>query len=400
AERGGSDRALARLVRSLAQDGWDCHIALPAPSPMAAEFEAAGATLHVVPMRRITTSGSTRYWAAYLLGWPVAVFRLVVLARRLRVDVVHSNSLHSWYGFAAAAIVRRPHLWHAREIVVQSDAALRLERRLCRTFADTVVAVSEAVAAQLDRANVVVCYDQVDPDEFHPRRAGHFRPRLGLTDDAVVVGVAGRIDTWKGIEVLLDAVPELQRRRPGLEVVVAGGPVAGKENYASRLAARAGAMAGVHWLGARDDMAELIADLDVLVLPSTEPEPFGLAVIEALASGVPVVASAAGGPLEILGTDPSGAGTGAGAGRLVSPGDPSELAAAVIELLPPGPSSTSQRRQRPVLQAATPAGNLPAVFEAVLNASRESRAAHASRGSAKRRRRGTGSSGRRRSDPR
>jgi glycosyltransferase involved in cell wall biosynthesis len=314
--------------------------------------------------------------------------------------MVHSNSLHSWYGFAAAAIVRRPHLWHAREIVVQSDAALRLERRLCRTYADTVVAVSEAVAAQLDRANVVVCYDQVDPDEFHPRRAGHFRPRLGLTDDAVVVGVAGRIDTWKGIEVLLDAVPELQRRRPGLEVVVAGGPVAGNEEYASRLAARAAALAGVHWLGARDDMAELIADLDVLVLPSTEPEPFGLAVIEALASGVPVVASAAGGPLEILGADPSGAGTGASAGRLVSPGNPSELAAAVIELLPPGPSSTSQRRQRPVLQAATPAGNLPAVFEAVLNASRESRASHASRGSGKRRRRGTGSSSRRRSDPR
>ena len=45
------------MVRSLANAGWECHVALPAPSPLAEEFAAAGASLHVVPMRRITTSG-------------------------------------------------------------------------------------------------------------------------------------------------------------------------------------------------------------------------------------------------------------------------------------------------------------------------------------------------------
>ncbi len=383
AERGGSDRALVRLARSLAQQGWDCHIALPGPSPLAQEFEAAGATLHVVPMRRITTSGSPGYWLAYLAEWPVAVARLAMLARRLDATIIHSNSLHCWYGWAAALVVRRPHVWHAREIVVQSGPALRLERRLCRHFAHSVVAVSGAVAHQLDPANVVVEYDQVDRDEFHPGRAGHFRSRLGVPDDAMVVGAAGRIDTWKGLEVLLDAVPELQRLRPGLEVVIAGGPVEGKEAYARRLADRAAARPGVHWLGARDDMAELMADLDVLVLPSTEPEPFGLSVIEALASGVPVVATAAGGPLEILGPVPGPA------GRLIPPGDPPRLAQAIDQMLPPGPSSTAHRRQRPVLATAMPPGDLPAFFESVLSGS----------GSGTRRRRGTGRGSRRRSGP-
>ena len=361
AERGGSDWALARLVRSLAEDGWDCHIALPAPSPMAEELAAAGATLHVVAMARITTSGSARHWLGYLLGWPLVVVRLALLAHRLDAGLIHSNSLHSWYGWAAATLARRPHVWHAREIVVQSGPALRLERWLCRHFADQVIAISAAVAAQLDPGNVIIELDEVDPDEFHPGRAGRFRAQAGIADDAPLVGSGGRIDTWKGFDVLLDAVGPMRAARPDLQVVIAGPPVRDKVAYADGLAARAAGMAGVHWLGPRDDMAELIADLDVLALPSTEPEPFGLVVVEALASGVPVVATAAGGPVEILGPLPDEA------GRLVAAGDSEALARAILLLLPPGPSSTEHRTQRPVLRHPRPS-TLPQVFDRIINA--------------------------------
>lgn len=334
---------------------------------MAAELEAAGATVHVVAMRRITTSGGFGYWLGYLVAWPVAVTRLVRLARRVDAGIIHSNSLHSWYGWAVAALVRRPHVWHAREIVVQSPAALQLERWLTRHFAVAVVAASAAVADQLDGDNVVVEYDEADPDEFCPARAGRFRARIGVPDGALLIGVAGRIDTWKGLDVLLDAVPAMRQQRPDLEVVIAGGAVRGKEAYADRLARRAAELGVVHWLGPRDDIAELIADLDVLVLPSTVPEPFGLSVVEALASGVPVVATAAGGPLEILGASP------AAAGRLIPPGDPARLAEAVGELLPLGPSSAEARRTRRILRAPTPPGELAAVFDRVLIASETKR---------------------------
>ncbi|HEX3540119.1 MAG TPA: glycosyltransferase family 4 protein [Acidimicrobiales bacterium] len=361
AERGGSDRALVRLVRSLAQDGWDCHIAAPSWPPTYADLHAAGATIHLVPMPRITSGGSLGYWAAYLAAWPLAVLRLVRLGRRLNVTVVHSNSLHSWYGWAAAAVLRRPHVWHAREIVVQSAAALRLEQFLARHFATTVIAVSQAVAAQLPGAPVVVEYDEPDPSEFFPGKGGRFRRPAGIPDHVPLVGTVGRVDTWKGIDTLLDAVGHLQAGRPDVQVVIAGGTVAGKEEFARGLEKRAAALSGVHWLGERADASEVIADLDVLVLASTEPEPFGLAVVEALASGVPVVATAAGGPLEILGAAP------AGAGRLVAPRQPEALAAAVLELLPPGPSSAARRQARPVLRTPGAAGGLAAVFDRLLS---------------------------------
>ncbi len=322
-------------------------MAFPSPSPLASEFREAGAHLHVVPMRRITTSGTWRWWVAYALEWPLAVARLAALGRRAGVDVVHSNSLHSWYGWAAALLLRRPHVWHAREIVVQSGAALALERFLTRHFATRVVAMSRAIADQLPAANVVVVVDEADPRRFSPDRAGRFRKQAGIDDGAALVAAASRIDTWKGIDVLLDAVPLIQAARPGTEVVVAGPPVAGKEAYAATLAERARRLPGVHWLGPRSDVPELMADSDVFVQASTEPEPFGMVIVEALTSGTPVVATAAGGPLEILGGAPGQA------GRLVPPGDRRALAEAVVALLPAS-SSAAQRRRRPRLRQAAP----------------------------------------------
>jgi glycosyltransferase involved in cell wall biosynthesis len=290
------------------------------------------------------------------------VTRLTALARRIGADVIHSNSLHSWYGWAVAAVLRKPHVWHAREIVVQSPAALRLERWLAKHAATRVIAISNPVAAQLEGANVVIVHDEADPDEFLPRRAGVFRASAGIPDHVPLVGTVGRIDTWKGLDVLLDAVPPMQSAHPSLQVVIAGPTVLDKEGYADQLAVRAAGMPGVHWLGARSDVAELFADLDVFVMASTLPEPFGLVMIEALASGVPVVATAAGGPLEIL------AEAGPAAGRLIQPGDPGELATAVLLLLGSGETSTSIRRGRSRLIPDRPGDrdSFVAVFDEVL----------------------------------
>ena len=346
AERGGSDQALLRLLRTLPAEV-AAHVAAPAEPPLRPELEAAGATVHVVPMRRITTSGGLGWWVGYAAGWPVAVARLWRLGRRVRADVVHTNSLHSWYGWAAAALLRRPHVWHAREVVTQSGLALRVERLLTRRFAALVVAISETVAAQLPGARVEIVLDDADRTSFRPERAGAFRGGAGVADDAPLVVAASRLDTWKGVEVALDAWEAVRAERADAVLAVAGAAVAGKEAFAERLRRRAGGLDGVLWLGERADVADLVADADVLVALSTTAEPWGLSVVEALACGVPVVATALGGHVEIL------ARAAADAGRLVPAGDPAATAAAVVGLLP-ATTSTSARRQRPVLLPPLP----------------------------------------------
>jgi glycosyltransferase involved in cell wall biosynthesis len=235
------------------------------------------------------------------------------LVRETDVDLVASNSLHTWYGWAAAALTHRPHLWHAREIVVQSRAALRLERAMVRRFADMLVSCSHAVDAQfadvLPAARRVVVHEDVDRDLWSPNRHGRFRARRGIDPEVPLVGFVGRVDTWKGLDVLLEAWPAVRRTVPQARLVVAGGAVSGKEDYCRRLHDLAATLPGVDWLGYIDAVPDLMADLDVLAVPSTEPEPYGLVVVEALASGARVVVSAAGGPPEILARADQGAGT-------------------------------------------------------------------------------------------
>jgi glycosyltransferase involved in cell wall biosynthesis len=226
---------------------------------------------------------------------------------------------------------------------VQSGAALRLERFLAHHFAVKVICMSQAIADQLEPGNLEVVYESVDPDEFRPGLAGRFRGRVGIPDDAPLVGAVGRLDTWKGFEVLLDAFELVKARRADAHLVVAGGPVTGKEQLATDLATHAARLPDVHWLGPRADTPELFADLDLFVLPSTEPEPYGIVVVEALASGAPVVVTDAGGAPEIVARAPAGSGT------TVPPADAGALADAIARLLPASTAGAA-RSERPARQ--------------------------------------------------
>ena len=288
----------------------------------------------------------------------MAVARLTRLARRLDVDIVHSNSLHTWYGWAAARILRRPHVVHARDRGAVARA-LRVERFLCRHFARRVIAVSYAVAAQLDPANVVILDEYLDPAEFSPARAGAFRARVDLPDDVPLVGAVARLDPLKGLDVLVDAFARVRTAVPECRLVVVGTPVLGQDDYAAELRARVTATPGACLLDGRDDIPDVMADLDVLAFPSVEPESYGLVLVEALASGTPVVATDHGGPPEIVArADPA-------VGRIVAAGDPGALAAAILDLLP---ARTSPERRRARLAGFTPpAPRFAEAFRAVVD---------------------------------
>ncbi len=337
-EVGGSDVSLVRLVEGLDRSRFRPIVALPSDGPLVARLEAAGCAVAIVPrMTKLTSRRGYGYLARFALNYPLAVGALARLVRRERVDLVHTNTIHNLYGVGVALITRRPHVWHVREIVWQSGLVRRLERRLAR-FADRVVVTSDAVGAMFRDAagalapNVRTVPNGVDVAAFHP---GDPDPRvrgdLGQPGAGPLVGVVCRLDAWKGVDVFLEAAALLRDLVPSARFAVVGGAIAGQEDHArdlERLAARLGLDGVVRFTGWRygpADMPEVYRALDVLVLPSRQPEPFGLVLLEAMASGVPVVATDQGGPREICVADETG--------LLVPPGDAAALAGAVRSLL-------------------------------------------------------------------
>ena len=207
-----------------------------------------------------------------------------------------------------------------------------LERWAKGTRPRHAVCASRFVASALPRLFPGLPYTVVSPPVAAPaaaaaRQRAERRRALGARETDVVVLQASRMEEGKGHRVLLEALAALGNVS-GWECWVAGGAQRpGEEGYERSLRAAArglGIADRVHFLGLRSDLPDLLAAADVFCQPSTEPEGFGLGVVEALYAGLPVVATRHGAAEEIV--DDS-------CGVLVPAGDPAALARSLADLL-------------------------------------------------------------------
>jgi len=182
------------------------------------------------------------------------------------------------------------------------------------------------------RAHPHVVPDPVDLDRFHPGISrDRIRRELGVAGQEPLIGLVGHLTPWKGHEVFLAVARAVADLVPPARFVVAGGAIYethGHQGYLGMLRQRAAALGlsdRLTLLGARDDVPELLAGLDVLVHCPTAPEPFGRVLAEAMAVRCPVVAARCGGIPEVIEDGVTG--------LLVSPGNVEAFAAAALRLL-------------------------------------------------------------------
>jgi glycosyltransferase involved in cell wall biosynthesis len=174
-----------------------------------------------------------------------------------------------------------------------------------------------------------------------PASPADIRTEYGWPQDAPVVTIPGRLQSWKGQDVFLRAAARVADAIPQARFVVLGGALYGwDQEFAARLprlAASLGIAGRVAFTGHRDDALAVVAGSDIVAHCSTSPEPFGMVVIEAMALGRPVIASNTGGPPEIIDDGETG--------LLIPPGQPGPLAEAIVGLL------RDDRRRRAIAEA-------------------------------------------------
>jgi glycosyltransferase involved in cell wall biosynthesis len=256
-------------------------------------------------------------------------------------------------------------VWWQQDIAVDNPAW----REAAAQPAAAIVCSSEhAVAAQrrLTPAAHVVRVHLGAPVQAIAARAGGgeaIRRSLGW-EEAPLVGIVGRLQRWKAQHVFLEAAALVARERSDARFVVVGGAVLGTEGtYPEDLAAQAaelGLGGRVRFVGHQDDVPPWFDALDVAV-HATNGEPFGLVLVEAMVLGTPVVATAVGGPTEIVEEGSSG--------LLVPPARPDAMAAAILRVLGDAAlaarlAAGGRRRARHLTEERMAAG-LAAVLERV-----------------------------------
>jgi len=341
AQLSGGEIALARLVASWPGSDVHCQVVL-GEHGLLEDLLTDSADVRVVPLpdsaRQLRRAAVKPGIALLKSLWETAryVIRLASDLRRRSPDLVVTNSLKSaLYGAVASRLAGVPVIWHQRDRVAPDylpRSAVLLVRLAARLLPDGVIANSQTTLATLHlpvkaKGRPVTA---VIGDPFE--RPGPARARR---DGPLVVGMVGRLASWKGQDIFLRAFARAFPDGPETALVV-GGALFGEDDYAASLPALASSLGldgRVRFTGHVTDVGSYYGEMDVLVHASTVAEPFGQVVVEGMAEGIPVVAAAAGGPTEIITHDVDGI--------LYPPSDVEALAAALRQL-----ADDPLRRQR------------------------------------------------------
>jgi glycosyltransferase involved in cell wall biosynthesis len=390
---GGSEAALVAIIRGLraSRPDWTFQVVLPGRGPLLARVEESGATAVVIPMpaplARLGESAAVRaQWnarstAAFAASLASAAASLPAYQRRVDealstfdADVVHTNGFKAHVVGARLARPGRALAWHLHEYL----SPRRLTRRLMRHYvgrADAIIANSRSVAddagAVLGRASIDVVHNGVDLRDFSPDGPTLDLDRLAALPpaDAVRVGLVATFSRWKGHEVFVKAMREVSDRAPSLvRGYIVGGPL--YDTSGSQFSrAEMEQLIESHDLGARVGLTGFVGapaamrSLDVVVHASTDAEPFGLVVAEAMACGRPVVTTGRGGTAEFVEDGRTA--------LVVRAGDAPALAAAILRLAADSTLRTSigARARAAAMEQFAPdrvAAGVAAIFERIV----------------------------------
>ncbi len=333
----GSDYALYYLVTGLDKSRYRAIVLLPSEGPLAEILRSRGIEVHVILLA--TISRATLKPAA-LLKLPVEAVRSLRAIKsalgEIPIDIVHSNTLAVMSGALWAWRKKIVHLWHVHEIIQHPKPVKIFFPWLLNVCSDKVIANSKAtrewlVTAEPRLANkTAFIWNGIERtaaiDDFKTRE---FRRELGRSGDDVLVALVGRINRFKGQALLIEAAEILwERRLRNVHLILVGSPPPGQEHFKESLLKRiSGSPAKelITVMDFRSDIWTVWDACDIAVVPSTEPEPFGLTAVEAMAAGKPVIAASHGGLKEIV--------VDGKTGFLFEPGNARDLEEKIVKLV-------------------------------------------------------------------
>jgi len=334
----GGQKVLLNILAGLDRDKYLPYVGIPEKGELSDELEKLGVNYFILPLGSYSPGRKNILdIISYLFRSLFLIPRLVRIIRSYKINLIYANAPRTYlWATLAAKLTRIPIIWHLHSIL--SGWELKLCRVLLETSVTKMIAVSKSVVEPFLRENlslankVEVIYNGVNIDQFIVIRNGKkIRREFSIESGCHIIGFIGQIAKWKGIEDFIRAAALVLEKESNVVFLVFGDILFGREkekkyqDYLNKLVDSLGVGEHVIFAGRRKDVPEILDAINVLVIPSIEPDPCPLILLEGMAAGKAVVASAHGGPAEIIedGVD----------GKLFPPGDFSALAEIILSLL-------------------------------------------------------------------
>lgn len=343
AEMYGADKVLLELIKGLDSKEFEAHVILPNDGVLVEALRQVGAQVSVLdyPILR-RKYFNPKGIADYIRSYNFYAKQIVLYARQHSIDMVHNNTAAVLEGIYLKRKLKLPLIWHVHEIIVKPKAISDFINMLMGRYADKIVTVSQAVANHIKQSpfikdsQVEVIYNGVDNAVYYPMDASSIREKFDIAQDALVIGMIGRVNAIKGQNDFIEAVEPLLEKNEQAVAFLAGGVFPGEEWRLEELDKRiasSSVVSQIHRIDYYDKTSELYNMFDIFVLPSIKPDSLPTVVLEAMACSKPVVGYNNGGIAEMVVDDKSGC--------LVKPNRPQELSNAISLLL-----DSSEKREK------------------------------------------------------
>lgn len=306
----GAERSLLLLLKQIDKKIIEPVVILPKYGPLKEEIEKLNMKTYIIScpwwfgkrMLKLVQLPFSFIKELYLL------FLFGYIFKKESIDVVYTNTIVNFSGAIASCVLKKPHIWHIREIIpgnpaLKSIIPEKLVFELIYKMSKQVVTISKAVSRQFNMYNYntdkkfVVVPNAVDfSKSFNSSSQVNIN---GIEKDDWIVGVIGSLRKVKSQDDAIYAIGLLKDKIPNIKLLLVGSGNNKYKAYLQKLANSMDLNDKIIFAGYREDVPVILSHCKVVLLPSKE-EPFGRVVIEAMAAGLPVIASDSGGPKEIV----------------------------------------------------------------------------------------------------
>lgn len=319
AELYGSDKTLFLLLKNLDKKTFYPVVILPFDGPLKEVLEKENIEVIVAPVLKLyrklfTLKNSFNFFLEIKKAFQIGN----ALHKKHQFDLVYSNTLAVLFGIFFAKIKKIKHLWHVHEIIEKPSLFKKGFIRLLALKSNSIIVYNSIATKDFWEKEAIISnkgkviwngIEIKEPTISDLDRAIIKRDLFLSSTNEIIIALVGRISRWKGQMLLLDAFYKLSENFSNIKLVFIGAPPPNQEGFQEDLENKIvnyKLEKSVLIIPFQNDIFKIWQSIDIAVVPSTEPEPFGLVAIEAMLAKKPVIASNHGGLSEIVLNDETG----------------------------------------------------------------------------------------------